>query len=260
MRFHDLVNQHYELLSETDLEISRFISEHKEEVRQLSIKEFAHKSLSSKSSVIRFAQKLGFTGFSEMRNFLKWEEASPEEQGQLSFRKQVLRDTEKTIRYIQEADWTAIYQAIDQAEHIYLVSTGVTQKSQASELQRLFLLIGKPAQVIPGTGSSNEVKRILERVTEKDVLFLLSLSGENTGLIEILNILSIKKAKIISITDHKDNSLSGRSNFNLYAASSRSPFPQDWWLQTASTFFILIEAFVFGYVDFQRKQLKETEQ
>lgn len=256
MQFHDLVNQNYKQLSENDLALSRFIDEHKEAVKQMNIKDFSRKSLSSKSSVIRFAQKLGFTGFGELRNFLKWETSGPEAQLQLAFREQVVRDTEKTLRYIQESNWEDIYQAIDQCRTIYLISTGVTQKSQATELQRLFLLIGKPAQIIPGGDAKNEIRRILEYVNKDDLLFLLSLSGENTGLLDLLNILSIKEAKIVSITNFKDNSLSGRSDYSLYANSSRSPLPEDWWLQTSSTFFMLIEAFAFGYVDYQRKAMR----
>ncbi|MDH6365514.1 RpiR family glv operon transcriptional regulator [Enterococcus sp. PF1-24] len=254
MRFHDLIHQNYDLLSDTDLEISRFISENKQKIKNLSVKEFAYQSLSSKSSVIRFAQKLGFTGYSEMRNFLKWEMGETVIAEESAFRSQVLQDTKKTIAYIEESDWTEIYQKIDNCRQIYVISTGVTQRSQAAELQRLFLLIDKPLQIIQGDGQSNEFKRITENLKAEDLLFLLSLSGENKNLVEVLNILTLKKAPIISITNLKDNWLSGQADYNLYASSSRSPLPQDWWLQTAATFFLLIEAFAFGYVDYQRQK------
>lgn len=253
MRFHDLVHLHYHEMSEAEIEISRYISENLEQIKEMSIKDFAHESLSSKSSVIRFSQKLGFTGFSELRNFLKWETSKDGFGMEQSFMEQSIVDTEKTIRYIQEADWSDIYKVIDACNRIFVISTGVTQKSQAAELQRLFLLIGKPVQVIPGNAQSNEFKRITENLTETDILFLLSLSGENENLEEILNVLKLKHSVVISVTNLRNNRLSGRADYNLYASSSRSPLPQDWWLQTASTFFLLIEAFAFGYVDHQRR-------
>ena len=162
------------------------------------------------------------------------------------------REVKQDHRTAKEANWSEIYGVLNKCSRIYVISTGVTQKNQAAEIQRLFLLIGKPVQVIPGNAQSVEFRRIVEGLNEDDVLFLLSLSGENIGLEGILNILNIKKSVIISITNFKSNWLSGRSTYNLYASSSRSPLPQDWWLQTASTFFILIEIFAFGFVDYQR--------
>lgn len=255
MSFNDLVHQNYTQLSETDLTISKFIMENKNKLSDMSVTQLAKKSLSSKSSVIRFSQKLGFTGYSEMKNYLKWESSAVPNEPASSFFNQTLKDVEETLKYIREADWTAIYKVIEKCKRIFVISTGVTQQNQAAELQRMFLLIGKPVQVIPGNADSVEFRRIVEQLEETDVIFLLSLSGENRSLEGILNILKIRQAAIISITNFKSNWLSGQATYNLYASSSRSPIPQDWWLQSASSFFTLVEAFSFGFIDYQRKQL-----
>lgn len=254
MRFTDLVNEHYEELNETELLMCTYIMEHSAIVPTMSLLDFAQKSLSSKSSVIRFSQKLGFTGFTELRNFLKWQDHEKTFDEKITFKDQVVHDTQKLLQIIQDSDWTTIYQAIHSINNIYVITTGITQKNQAAELQRLFLLIGKPLQIIPGDGDSNEFRRILERLTQKDIVFVLSLSGENSRLENIINRLKIIKSKIVSITSIQNNWLSGKADFNLYAITSRSPLPKDWWLQTASPFFVLIEAFAFGYMDYKRKQ------
>ncbi|MEI5989750.1 hypothetical protein A5881_001243 [Enterococcus termitis] len=260
MSFNDLLHQNYNQLSETDFAISKFIMENKNEIGNLGVTVFAKKSLSSKSSVIRFSQKLGFTGYSEMKNYLKWEaSADPSNEKHSSFFTQTLQDVEETLKYIREADWTELYQVIEKCARIFVISTGVTQQNQAAELQRMFLLIGKPVQVIPGSADSVEFKRIVEQLAENDVIFLLSLSGENRSLDGILNILKIKRALIVSITNFKSNWLSGQATYNLYASSSRSPIPNDWWLQSASSFFTLVEAFAFGYIDYQRKVSNNNE-
>lgn len=254
MRFADIVNQNYSELNETDLAMSSYIVDHSKEIPNMSTQAFAKACLSSKSSVIRFAQKLGFTGFGELRNFLKWQDHEDTLEQHLDFRRQITQDTKKTLEYIQEANWEEIYQKIEKSRNIYILSTGVTQQSQAAELQRLFLLIGKPAQMIPASAQSNEFRRIIERLTEEDIIFVLSLSGENTHLENVLNTLSIRHSVIVSVTSLQNNWLSGRAQYNLYASTSRSPLPKDWWLQTASSFFILIEAFAFGYMDYVRKK------
>lgn len=254
MRFADIINQNYTELNETDLAIGNYIIDHTQEVPNMSTQDFAKACLSSKSSVIRFSQKLGFTGFAELRNFLKWQDHEEALDQHMAFRWQVCNDTQKTLDYIKEADWQEIYQKIQRGRNMYILSTGVTQQNQAAELQRMFLLIDKPVQAIPASSQSNEFRRIVERLTDEDVIFVLSLSGENTHLENVLNVLSIRNSTIVSITSRQNNWLSGRADYNLYASSSRSPLPKDWWLQTASSFFILIEAFAFGYVDYTRKK------
>ncbi|MGI6156192.1 MAG: MurR/RpiR family transcriptional regulator [Enterococcus lemanii] len=254
MRFTDLVNEHYDELNESELLICSYILENTVHVPKMSLIDFAQQNLSSKSSVIRFSQKLGFTGFSELRNFLKWQDYETILDEQITFKDQVIKDAQKLLTILQESDWTAIYQTIHSIDNIYVITTGITQKNQAAELQRLFLLIGKPLQIIPGDGDSNEFRRILERLSEKDIVFVLSLSGENNRLESIMNRLKIVNSKIVSITSLQNNWLSGKSDYNLYATTSRSPLPKDWWLQTASSFFLLVEAFAFGYMDYKRKQ------
>lgn len=254
MIFTDLVNQNYEKLNESDLFMINYIVDHLDEVKTITTKEFAQVCLSSKSSVIRFSQKLGFTGFSELRNFIKWQGKEQQLDKNITFREQIFSDTKMTLDYIEKADWTELYQKIYECDTIYIISTGVTQQSQAAELQRLFLLIGKPTQTIPASDQSSEFKRIISRLSEKDMIFILSLSGENIYLENTLNVLSIRASTIVSVTIFQNNWLSGKANYNLYASSSRSPLPKDWWLQTASSFFILIEAFAFGYVDYLRKK------
>ena len=254
MRFTDLVNEHYADLNETELLMCNYIMENIDIIPTMSTLEFARNSLSSKSSVIRFSQKLGFTGFTELRNFIKWQDHEERFDEQITFTNQVIKDIERLLNILKDRNWLPIYQIIDSVDNIYVITTGITQKNQAAELQRLFLLIGKPLQIIPGNGNSNEFRRILERLTEKDIVFVLSLSGENNRLESIIHQLELVKSKIVSITSLQYNWLSGKSDFNLYATTSRSPLPKDWWLQTASSFFVLIEAFAFGYMDYKRKE------
>lgn len=257
MIFADLVNQHFNKLNDTDLFMSHYILEHQAEVKNMTTQEFAKVCMSSKSSVIRFSQKIGFTGFSELKNFIKWQGKEQELANNRTFKKQVYSDAKKTLDYMEQAHWNDMYKLITDCEMVYIISTGVTQQSQAAELQRLFLLIGKPTQIIPASDQSSEFRRIVERLRKKDLIFILSLSGENIYLQNLLKMLAIRESIIISVTIYQNNWLSGKADYNLYASSSRSPIPEDWWLQTASSFFLLIEAFIFGYVDYLRKEKAE---
>ncbi|MGK0605267.1 MurR/RpiR family transcriptional regulator [Enterococcus gilvus] len=253
MLFSDIVNQHYDNLNDGDLQMVKWINANLNEVPAMGTNEFAKICHSSKSSVIRFTQKLGFTGFSELRNFLKWQSNPNDAAKEGLFKNRIFADAKRTITYLEDNKWETIYRSLERSRNVYLLGTGVTQQNQAAELQRLLLLIGKPAQMIPASSQSNEFKRIMENINEEDLIFVLSLSGENQHLLNVLNVLSTHRATIVSITNMQNNVLSGRSDHSLYASSSRSPNPNDWWLQTASSFFLVIEAFAFGYMDYCRR-------
>ncbi len=259
MHFFDLINQNYQELSEIDLQMGRYILDNPKQVQKMSAQEFAAVCLSSKSSAVRFAQKLGFTGFGELKNYLKWQNNEKEYGQALRFKKQLQDDIRKTLDYTEQSSWREIYSRLDACQMVYVIFTGVTQQSQAAELQRLLVLIGKGVQCIPASSQLNEFRRIMERLRATDLIFILSLSGENKHLQNIVNALSVRQAKIISITNLRDNWLSGKADFNLYAFSSRSVLPRDWWMRTAASFFVLIEAFIFGYVDYLREVGEEKE-
>lgn len=254
MVLHEIINAHYSEFSATEKGICDFVLENIDEVIKMNIKDFSKLSLSSKSSVIRFSQKLGFTGFTEFRNFLKWEVTSKSKTDtNYSFFDQVLNDSHETIKHIKNQNWDTLYKKVHEAEQVYIIATGITQQVQASEFQRLFMLTGKNVRVIPGNKDVSEFQRMSELMTKNDLIFILSLSGENKDLENVINILKVKKIKMVSMTNYLNNWLSINCDYNLYCYSSKNPAPTTWWLRTTSTFFILIETFIFGYNDFIKK-------
>ena len=61
----------YADLNDSEKEMIQYIKSHKQEVINMTINELAKILLSSKSSVLRLAKKLGFTGYSELKYALK---------------------------------------------------------------------------------------------------------------------------------------------------------------------------------------------
>ena len=61
----------YSTLSDNEKDMIQYIRNHKSDVVDMPINELAKVLLSSKSSVLRLAQKLGYTGYSELKYSLK---------------------------------------------------------------------------------------------------------------------------------------------------------------------------------------------
>ena len=73
MNLETLENEHFSELNETDKEIIQFINRNRAMVRESSLAAVATESLFSKSSIFRVCQKLGLTGFSQLKYLLQEE-------------------------------------------------------------------------------------------------------------------------------------------------------------------------------------------
>ena len=78
MRLEELVNKHYDKLNHSDLYIWKYIFNHKKDCCNLTIDELANRCNVSRTTILRFAQKLSLKGYSELKIYLKWESEDKE--------------------------------------------------------------------------------------------------------------------------------------------------------------------------------------
>ncbi|GCF94837.1 HTH-type transcriptional regulator GlvR [Enterococcus florum] len=254
MNIEEMINEQYQYLSPTERSIAEYIANHKDELKTLSITKLAEKTTSSKASIVRLSQKLGFKGFTELKSFFMWGDKNIPEKLTYTSKASIVTSLQQTIDYLNNTKWDDIYQLIDESEKIYVMYTGVSQKNQTMEMERLFLFIGKPVLSIPADKESYEFKHFFNVLKPKDLIFIVSLSGNNQNLNDILNLLSLKRVKIISLTGHSDNLLSQRVDHRLYAASLNNTKLSEYSLQSNSLFYVVIEALVFGYLEHKNLQ------
>ncbi|WP_225423734.1 MurR/RpiR family transcriptional regulator [Lacticaseibacillus casei] len=79
MKLESLINQKYADLNQSEKEILTFIVEHRDFVRDASLSQVAKRSLFSKSAIFRCCQKIGLTGFSQLRYVLADEKESEQD-------------------------------------------------------------------------------------------------------------------------------------------------------------------------------------
>ena len=71
MRIEELVNTHYDKLTENDIHIWQYIATHRKECEDLSIDELASRCYVSRTTVMRFAKRIGLHGYAELKLYLK---------------------------------------------------------------------------------------------------------------------------------------------------------------------------------------------
>src|SRR5699024_12733181 len=82
--------------------------------------------------------------------------------------------------------------------------------------QRILLTIHKNIIVLHDV---HEFKMVLNKASDSDLFFIISLSGESIQLTDITNLLQLRQKYFISITTLKYNTLSQKENYNIYISS-----------------------------------------
>ncbi len=254
MKFEQLVNKYYDNLNENDLHILHYITNNKKVASNLSINELAKKCNVSKSSLQRFTKKMGFSGYSEFKFYLKWEtEAKNACVDQNNITQMLIQDIETTIKNLNLGQIDEICEVLYKAKRIFLYGTGYSQMNVARELQRTFMSINEYVFILY---DNEQFESIVEDLNSEDAIIIISLSGDTKILVPIMKLLKAKNIMVISMTALKSNYLSSMTPYNLYAAISPVSVPIKKDLYTFIPFYIVGEVLCRQYLIYKMGRLR----
>lgn len=218
MRLEQVVNRHYDELNENDLHVLSFITQNIDFCIDRTVSEIAEYSNVSPSTIIRMTKKLHFKGYSEFRYFLKEEskqkQKNKERDVDLFNTSTVLNDVRETIRlFEQDNSIEEIYKLLEKSDRIFGYATGYGQELMLKEFSRTLTNNDIYLFQIP---SKSELELISDHITSKDLLFVISLSGNMEFIEPVLKKISLKGISIVSVTSFSRNDLSYLADYNLY--------------------------------------------
>ena len=248
----EIINNNYSKLNENDLYILKFICSNKKECTNVSINDLADKCNVSRTTILRFAQKLGFKGYSEFKVFLSWEEKEKSnDQTEGDYVNKFYLDLEETKKNLNQKNLQEMSKIIYDSDRVFVYGTGVTQKNIAKEMQRTFLVSRKYLYLIEG---ETELQTVLSDVTSKDVLIIITLNGNRDFLNRIVNSLNINGIKYISMTKFSDNVVARNTPYNLYISSTIINAGKDQVHESIALFFLLVDILFREYLIYAENQ------
>lgn len=249
MSLEELVNEYYEALNDNDMHILKYILNHKEACRDMGINDLADACLASKSSIHRLTKKLGFSGYSEFKVFLKWEEEK--EEGTGNYMQQLEEDIQATLKNIASLHFEPICEKLYHARRIFIYGTGTAQLTCAREAQRLFALQQTFVTIIY---DEVEFQAMLKAMVPEDIVIIISLSGDTPSLFPNVQQLTARDIKFISITNLQNNKLAQMSPFSIYAATSTSYSKSGEEIISFIPFTIALEALFRKFILYKEEQ------
>jgi DNA-binding MurR/RpiR family transcriptional regulator len=204
MSINYLIQEHYASLTKSEKKVADFIVASGEKIIYSTMNDVKEATHVGDATIIRFCQKLNFSGFSDLKieiakeDFSKRQEKNAEENFYDESARNLSDALQVTNQLLELKKLDQAIELISQAQHIYIFGVG-SSGNTGMDLEAMFLRVGIQAKAISDPHFQAQVASLL---TEADLVIGFSLSGKTKDTYDSLKIAKQNKVKIISITNY----------------------------------------------------------
>lgn len=212
--------QNYQNFNQKEKKLVDHILSNLDRVNDLSVQELAEEMYISKTSLINFCKKLGFSGYTEMKYYIKSYISNAEIKiSSKSFdtsKNEILDEVKKTLQLLSEEKILEFCKEILISKHLYICSRG-TSKQLAMNFSNSLNMLGISGVFIDNFNLINVMKNHL---SADDTVIIISLSGSTQILQDLAQFSKINGSKLLSVTGFRSNPIQELSDNSLNFYSS----------------------------------------
>jgi len=208
----EVILSRYPSLPENQRKVAEYLLHHLREAPFLSILELEKRSGTSKATIVRLAQSLGFSGFLELRSklmagvqsALQFPEKFPLLEGPdhkealTTVARQDVRNINQTINHIDRKVFHDVSEMVLRARHVYTLGLGI------SSLMSQILAYSLNQVAVRASALVHDYETFLEQivfVSPADLLVAFSFPPYSRETIDAVAAAAGKKVPVIAITD-----------------------------------------------------------
>ena len=254
----DEIRQRFDEFSRSQKDVGQYIVDHLDETAFHTAEELARRANTSSSTVVRFAQALGFEGFPELQASARDEYRRARENGngtaavepsnpplfpidQTEFEAVLAADhvnVEETARKIDRDEVAAVVDLISRAERTVLCGTD-QMAFFASYLRHLLMLLDLRAEVV--ASPSQEGLARLGRVDENTVLVGFSAGRPHPLVVRATKLARNRRAATVAIADATLSEVAKLADHRIFYSSSSPAY-----VRSHSALLSLVQALAYG--------------
>lgn len=245
-------------LTPKELEILRFVHDRGELVCSMSIQTFAEQTHYSTSTILRFCRKLGFSGYPELKYYLRSSLKKQQEEAVVlpsshqifhQICSDIITDLEGTTGLLNTDNLIFIAKHLSRGVPIYLHEPGGVTDITVRYLESVLFLSGFRNVYL--SNSSNMTRHLIQTAAEDSIFIFISSSGNFGNTLNVAREARMHGMIVISISSIENNDLAEISNYNLrFFAKNRHSLGADI-TSRLCTFFVLSQAIEY-FVSYQR--------
>jgi len=224
------IRQRFDEFSRSQKDVGQYIVDHLEEAAFHTAEELARRANTSSSTVVRFAQALGFEGFPELQ-------ASARDEFETALAADHANMAE-TARKVDREEVAAAVDLISRADRIVLCGTD-QMAFFASYLRHLLMLLDLRAEVVASPSQEGLAK--LGRVDENTVMVGFSAGRPHPLVVRAIKLGRNRRAATIAIADATLSEVAKLADHKLYYSSNSPAF-----VRSHASLLALIQALAYG--------------
>jgi DNA-binding MurR/RpiR family transcriptional regulator len=249
------IRQRFEEFSRSQKDVGQYIVDHLDEAAFHTAEELARRANTSSSTVVRFAQALGFEGFPELQSAARdeYRRARGEGEGdsletpplfpidQTEFEAALASDhvnVAETARKLDRDEVAAAVEAISRSEHTLLCGTD-QMAFFASYLRHLLMLLDLRCEVV--ASPSQEGLARLGRIDERTLVVGFSAGRPHPLVVRAMKLARHRRAATIAIADATLSEVAKLADQRLYYSSNSPAF-----VRSHAALLSLIQALAYG--------------
>jgi len=252
------IRQRFDEFSRSQKDVGQYIVDHLDEAAFQTAEELARRASTSSSTVVRFAQALGFEGFPELQaaardEYRRVRETAPQNGGsdvlapplfpidQTDFEAALAADhtnLEDTARKIDRDEVAAAVELISRAERIVLCGTD-QMAFFASYLRHLLMLLDLRCEVV--ASPSQEGLARLGRIDENTLVIGFSAGRPHPLVVRAMKLARHREAATIAIADATLSEVAKLAGQRLYYSSNGPAY-----VRSHTALLSLIQALAYG--------------
>ena len=245
-----IIRQNYSSFTTVEKKIADYIFEVGEKMLEKSAQEVASEIGSSSAALVRFSRKLGYDGFSQLKQKLSASYAVHEDDEDYykevndsetpssiknKLKVRVNHMVETTNAALSDDEIMAAVALIDEAESIFVFGIGASSMV-AQDIFQKFSRIGKQVFFIQDAHLFVSSLSISDR---KTIFIGISMKGETKEVIELARVVRGMEIPIIAITSREESTLGQMSDYILHSVSG-----EDYQMRTAATMSLMAQLYV----------------
>ena len=230
------IQNKFEELPKNQRKIANYFVENFDKVSFLTVQDISLATGASVASVVRFAQRIGFSGFSELReaiadslqnhlsnmqNFSFFDKRKIEKDILTSVANLDIKNINDTLSIIEREVFDSAINMILNSERVFTVGLGI------SYLLAEILAYQLTQVSVDATAFKNNYCPFSEQIpllNKKDLIIMFSFPPYSKDTIEVAKIASEKKIKLIAITNKEASPITFFSKINLIVHSENMLF------------------------------------
>jgi DNA-binding MurR/RpiR family transcriptional regulator len=250
------IRQRFDEFSRSQKDVGQYIVDHLEEAAFHTAEELARRANTSSSTVVRFAQALGFEGFPELQAAAREEYRRQRETGngesavaapplfpidQTEFEAALAADhanVEESARKVDRDEVAATVDLISRAEQIVLCGTD-QMAFFASYLRHLLMLLDLRVEVV--ASPSQEGLARLGRINDQTVVIGFSAGRPHPLVVRAMKLARNRRAATVALADATLSEVAKIADHRLYY-SSNSPA----YVRSHTALLAVVQALAYG--------------